>query len=336
MDQISVLGAGSWGTGLALVAARGGHPVLLWCKDRAKADAIRRSGINARYLPNVRLPDGIEITHSLTEATEFSDHWITAVPTQGIRSLLQEIARTGRGDGVSMCNAAKGIEIGTLERISAVVKEELPGASYSVLSGPSHAEEVARGLPTAVVVASESPKQSFLWQNSLNLPNFRIYSSQDVCGVEVGGAVKNVVAIASGLAHSTAMGDNATAAMVTRGLAEITRLAVAMGAQAITLAGLAGVGDLMVTAYSRHSRNFRLGEALGEGKSLDEAIQSLGQVAEGVYTVKAAVALGRKLGVELPITEAVNQILYCGTSPQKILRNLLSRDTKPEYPPQVF
>ncbi len=336
MDKITVLGAGSWGTALAVVAASSGHRVLLWCRDEGQADVMRRTGTNTRYLPDTRLPEEIGVTSSLLEAVEFSEHWITAIPTQGVRDLLRKIGKTDRGDGISLCNVAKGIEVETLARISDIVKDELPGARYSVLSGPSHAEEVVKGLPTAVVVASESPDQPLLWQEALSRPYFRIYSSLDVCGVEIGGAVKNVVAIASGLAHSMGMGDNATAAMVTRGLAEITRLAIAMGAHPITLAGLAGIGDLMVTAYSHHSRNFRLGIALGEGKSLDMAVKSLGQVAEGIYTVKAAVSLGRTLGVELPITEAVNQILYCGTSPQKALTDLLSRDTKPEYPPQVF
>lgn len=334
MDKISVLGAGSWGTALASVAARAGHSALLWCKDSKRAEAFKRTGVNSRYLPGVKVPEGIDVTSSLKEAIQFSKFWITAVPTQVIRGLLREIRQIGGYEGVSMCNGAKGIEMKTLDRISAIVQEEIPEISYSVLSGPSHAEEVVLGLPTAVVAASRDQDQSLMWQKALNLPNFRIYTSPDVCGVEIGGAVKNVVAIASGMAHSMAMGDNGTAAMVTRGLAEITRLAVAMGSNPITLSGLAGIGDLMVTAYSRHSRNFRLGEALGEGKSLDEAVESLGQVAEGAYTVKAAAELGRKMAVELPITEAVNRILYSGASPEESLKELLSRDIKPEHPYQ--
>ncbi|NCC96228.1 MAG: NAD(P)-dependent glycerol-3-phosphate dehydrogenase [Synergistales bacterium] len=336
MNNITVLGAGSWGTALAAVAARSGQKVSLWCRREEQAKSIEEKGENERYLPGCILPKEVRATSSLSDALGFSDMWILSVPTQSVRSVLRQIKEINGGRPVSLCNVAKGIETDSLKRISQIVEEEAPWAKYTVLSGPSHAEEVIRGLPTAVVAASDLPDQSRAWQEALNFKSFRIYSSQDVCGVETGGALKNVIAIASGLAQSMKMGDNAVASMVTRGLAEIMRMAVAMGAHPITLAGLAGIGDLMVTAYSHHSRNFRLGVALGEGMTLDQAVASLGQVAEGAYTVKAAIALGKKLSVDLPITEAVYQVLYKNTSPQETIRELLSRDPKPEYPPHVF
>lgn len=336
MNNITVLGAGSWGTALATVAARSGQKVSLWCRREEQAQAIEEKRENERYLPGCALPKEVKATSSLEDALSFSDMWILSVPTQSIRSVLRQIQEIHKNPSVSLCNVAKGIETDSLKRISQIVEEEAPLAKYTVLSGPSHAEEVVRGLPTAVVAASDLPDQSTAWQETLNLQSFRIYSSQDVCGVETGGALKNVIAVASGLAQSMNMGDNAIASMVTRGLAEIMRLAIAMGAHPITLAGLAGIGDLMVTAYSRHSRNFRLGVALGEGMTFDQAMASLGQVAEGAYTVKAAIALGEKLSVDLPITEAVYQVLYQKTSPQETIRELLSRDPKPEYPSHVF
>lgn len=335
--NITVFGAGSWGTALAAMAANMGHSVALWCRSEEQAKIISESGRNDRYIPGVNLPTNISSTSDIVSAIGHSNLWITAVPTQALRSLLSNINSSRPGiAGTSICNVAKGIEIGTLKRVSQIVQELAPESKYTVLSGPSHAEEVIRGLPTAVVVASDFHEEASLWQHILNGNSFRIYSSNDVCGVETGGALKNVIAIASGLAHSMEMGDNATAALVSRGLAEIMRLAVAMGAHPITLAGLAGIGDLMVTAYSRHSRNFRLGMALGNGLSLDEAVTSLGQVAEGAYTVKATVALGDKLNVELPISKSVYRVLYENMSPKDAIRELMDRDPKPEYPPHIF
>lgn len=336
MKNITVLGAGSWGTALATVAAGSGQNVSLWCRREEQARSIEANRENERYLPGSIIPKEVKATSSLKEALAFSDMWILSVPTQSVRSVLRQIKEVRQDEPISLCNVAKGIETDTLKRISQIVEEETPWVKYTVLSGPSHAEEVIKGLPTAVVVASDLSDQSVAWQDALNINSFRVYSSQDVCGVETGGALKNVIAVASGLAHSMKMGDNAIASMVTRGLAEIMRLAVAMGAHPITLAGLAGIGDLMVTAYSRHSRNFRLGVALGDGMTLDQAVASLGQVAEGAYTVKAAVALGAALSVDLPITEAVYQVLYKNTSPEETIKELLSRDPKPEYPPHVF
>ena len=210
------------------------------------------------------------------------------------------------------------------------MEEFFPGAAYTALSGPSHAEEVIRNLPMALVSASRNRESATLWQKLLNRETFRVYTNPDVTGVEVGGAVKNVVAIASGLLHSLEMGDNATAAMVTRGLSEITRLGVALGGRPQTFSGLAGIGDLMVTAYSRHSRNFRLGEMIGRGMTLNEAAAALGQVAEGAYTVKAVKKLSEKFSVEMPISSAVHEVLYGRLDLKDALQNLLTRDPKPE------
>lgn len=335
MNKLTILGAGSWGTALASVAALKGIDTCLWCRKQEQARLINETGKNPRYLSTSSLPSGIHSTSDLKRATTFASNWIIAIPTQGIRELLKKTEKNNLSD-ISICNVSKGLEISTLKRISQIVKEIHPQYDYTVLSGPSHAEEVIKGLPTALVSASEDPDTATKWQQGLNGETFRIYTSDDVCGVETGGALKNVIAIASGLCHSMKMGDNATAALVSRGLAEIMRMSVAMGGHPITLAGLAGIGDLMVTAYSRHSRNFRLGEAIGRGKNLEEAIEELGQVAEGAYTVKAAVKLGKKLKVELPISEAIYSVLYGEMSSEQALKSLMSRDPKPEYPAHIF
>jgi len=329
MSKIAIFGAGTWGTALAQSLARNGHDVCVWCFEKDLAPAINQEHYNPVYLPDFQLSPLVTATESLEEAARFSDYWLFVTPTQFLRSLLQQLGVWYRPE-VEIANAAKGVEISSLKLISQIVEEVLPGSSYSVISGPSHAEEAIRNLPLALVCASISPVTAKKWQDLFNRDMFRVYTSGDVIGVETGGAVKNVVAVASGMLHSLEMGDNATAAMVTRGLSEIVRLGVALGGHAQTFSGLAGVGDLMVTAYSRHSRNFRLGEMLGQGKTLDEATKALGQVAEGIYTVKAVKKLAEKLAVEMPISNAVYEILYGGLSLKDAMSSLLSRAPKPE------
>jgi glycerol-3-phosphate dehydrogenase (NAD(P)+) len=288
-----------------------------------------------RYLREHRLHSGVYATSSLEEAAAFSKLWVSAVPTQAVRETLR-LLRPLAGDDILLCNAAKGIEIETGLRISQIADEELPGLSYSVISGPSHAEEVIVEQPTAVVVASSKEEVASMWQEVFGCFYFRVYTSVDVTGVELGGAVKNVIAIASGIARSMGLGDNTLAALVCRGLAEIMRLGAKMGANPLTLAGLAGVGDLVVTCYSTHSRNLRLGMCVGEGMSLEEAQAELGQVAEGAYTVIPIVERGRAMGVDLPIAKAVRDILYGGITPKVAMEELLLREMKPELPPQML
>lgn len=326
---VSVFGAGSWGTALAQVLARNRHDVRLWCHNGEQAEQINRNGYNPFYLTDYPLLPQIQASPSLAETAQASDLWLFVTPTQHLRPLLEALKPYYRQE-VKIANAAKGMEIGSLRLISQIVGELFPEAPYTVISGPSHAEETIRNLPLALVAASASRTTAELWQSLLNRDTFRVYTNSDVIGVEVGGAVKNVIAIASGLLCSMEMGDNSRAAMVTRGLSEIVRLGTAMGAQPQTFLGLAGIGDLMVTAYSRHSRNFRFGELLGQGLTMDEAIRSLGQVVEGAFTVKAVQELSARLSVEMPISSAVFQILYEGLPLKNAMKNLLNRSPKPE------
>lgn len=335
MKRITVFGAGSWGTALADLLARKGHHTTLWCRRPEQARAINSTGRNPDYLKTSDLSPSLEAVSSLEEASGNSELHVCAIPTQNVRGFLEEAKAFWPGDA-RMCNVAKGIEISTGMRISQIVSEVLPRCTYSVLSGPSHAEEVIDGKPTAVVIASATPGEAELWQDIFSGRSFRAYSSDDVAGVEIGGAVKNVIAIAAGIAASREMGYNTLAALACRGLAEVMRLGARCGAHPLTLAGLAGVGDLMVTCFSNLSRNYKLGKAIGEGMSLDEAMRSLGQVAEGAYTVDALVKHARELGVELPLTEAVHRILYDGVSPECIMVSFFGRELKPELPPEMY
>lgn len=329
MSKVAVFGAGTWGTALSQSLARNGHEVCIWCFEKEIAPAINTQHYNPTYLPEFELSPLISATTSLEEAARFSNYWLFVTPTQFLRGTLQQL-KVWHTPETEIANAAKGVEISSLKLISQIVEEILPGSSFTVLSGPSHAEEVIRNLPLALVSASNKPQSATLWQKLFNRDAFRVYTGSDVIGVETSAAVKNVIAIASGMLHSMEMGDNATAAMVTRGLSEIVRLGVALGGKEKTFAGLAGVGDLMVTAYSRHSRNFRLGEMLGQGKTLEEATKALGQVAEGIYTVKAVKKLSEKVSVEMPISNAVYEILYGGLSMNDAVKALLARAPKPE------
>ncbi len=328
---VSVFGAGSCGTAFAQSLARSGHRVLLWCRNPEQVKSINRNGYNPSYVKDYHLSPLIHATNSLQEATEKSNYWLFLIPTQHLRTTLQEVVPFYRED-VEIANGAKGAEITSLKLISQIVEEVLPGAHYTVLSGPSHAEEVIRDLPLAIVSASRSAESAEVWQELLNRDTFRVYTNSDVVGVEVGGAVKNVIAIASGLLRSMEMGDNARASMVTRGLSEMARLGVAMGGNELTFSGLAGLGDLMVTAYSRHSRNFCFGEMIGRGMDPEEAMKDLGQVVEGYFTVNAVRKLSKQLSVEMPINNAVYEVLYEDVDLQTALKTLLSRNPKPEYP----
>lgn len=335
MKKITVYGAGSWGTALADLLSRKGHDTTLWCRRDDQARAINTTGRNPFYLSSCDLCPALSASSNLEEAVSASDYHVCAVPTQAVREFFGKVAAFWP-ENVRICNVAKGIEIATGERISEIAASVIPGCVYSILSGPSHAEEVIAGKPTAVVVASSVTGEAEKWQEIFSGNLFRAYSSDDVAGVEIGGAVKNVIAIAAGIASARDMGSNALAALASRGLAEVMRLGARSGAHPLTLAGLAGVGDLMVTCFSTLSRNYRLGKAIGEGMTLQEAMDSLGQVAEGAYTVDALARHARKMGVELPLTEAVYGILYNGIEPEKMLEALFDRELKPELPPEMY
>lgn len=335
MTSITVFGAGSWGTALADHLSRAGYNVVLWCRRAEQARAINTTGHNPDYLADIDLFPGLTATSELKEAIDLGERFVMAVPTQNVRSFLLT-AKGALPARFSLCNVAKGMEISTGRRISEIVEEILPEVRYTVLSGPSHAEEVARKKPTAVVAASKWPEEAQAWQKIFTAGYFRVYTSNDVTGVETGGAVKNVIAIAAGIAAATGLGDNALAALVSRGLAEVMRFGAKTGAHPLTLAGLAGIGDLMVTCYSDLSRNYRLGKAVGLGAKPEQALRELGQVAEGYYTVSALVSQARKLGVELPITEAVYRILYEGIPPAQAVDELFSRELKPEVSPEIY
>lgn len=327
--KITVLGAGSFGSAISIHLASLGNEVLMWTIDKKQAESINSSGINTFCFQDIKLDEKIKCTMSLKEALAFSDRAIMAIPAQFLREVLEKIKKEKHGP-IHVLNLAKGIEIRTGMLPNSIYKSVCPDLIYSALSGPSHAEEVALGKPTAVVLASETDGEAEQWQDILNGNNFRVYTTNDVKGVEVGGATKNIYAIAAGVAKAMDLGDNSTAALASRGLAEIMRLGNRIGANPLTLAGLAGVGDLMVTCYSMHSRNFRLGLAIGHGKSFDAAIAELGQVAEGAYTVRAVVQHSKEFGVELPLAENVYKVLYEGESPETILKELLARPPKPE------
>jgi glycerol-3-phosphate dehydrogenase (NAD(P)+) len=327
---IGILGAGGWGTALACIAADNGHRVILWAREAAVAEAINRNRENITYLPGVSIPSCVEAT-SEANAVAHADLVVLAIPTQHLRSALQmyRFPITGK----LIVNAAKGIERGTHLRISQVLRQVIGVASddYVVVSGPSHAEEVARGVPTTVVAASSSESAAEIVQRALGTPTFRIYRSLDVVGVELGGALKNVIAIAAGIIDGLQMGDNTKAALVTRGLAEIARLGTELGANPMTFSGLSGLGDLFVTCTSRHSRNRLVGERIGRGESLHEILASMKMVAEGIETTVSALELASDYGIEMPIAEQVYCILFEGKDPRAAISELMTRQIKREH-----
>jgi len=331
VQKIAVLGGGSWGTALAVLLSKKVRKVALWVKREELAEEINR-GENVRYLPGVFIPENVRATGDLPGVLAGAEAVLFAVPSHAFRDVLRR-ALPGLPRRVPLVNAAKGIEENTLLRMSEVFLEEAGGELarfYVILSGPSHAEEVGRGMPTAVVCASFSPEAGRAAQDLLMTESFRVYTSPDVKGVELGGALKNIIALGTGIAEGLGFGDNTKAALMTRGLAEITRLGDAMGADPRTFAGLAGVGDLIVTCTSMHSRNRRAGMAIGKGKSLAEALLEVKMVVEGVRTTRAARQLALRHKVEMPITEQIYQVLFAGLSPRAAVINLMTRDPRSE------
>lgn len=325
--RVAVLGAGSWGTALATVLAENGCEVTLWARRQAVADEINHSRTNEKYLPGISLPKRIYASTSIPDAVRGKDLVLFVVPSHSMRDIAVRASRWIRADAL-IVHASKGFEVGTWKRMSEVLKEELSQELHSniaVLSGPSHAEEVIKKLPTTVVVASEQQETAEEVQAIFINSYFRVYTNPDMIGVEVGGALKNIIALASGLADGLGFGDNSKAALITRGLAEITRLGSAMGAKPITFVGLAGVGDLVVTCTSRHSRNWRAGHMLSQGKKLEQVLEEMGMVVEGVKTTRAAHALSRLYQVEMPLTEQLYAVLFEGKDPEQAVKDLMAR-----------
>ncbi len=324
--RAAVLVAGSWGTALASVLANNGYRVMLWTRNEQQAEAINQTRENSRFLPGVPLPEGLHATTSLQEALLGAELALFVAPSAAMREVAAQAARHLEPETV-VAHATKGFETGTLKRMTTVLAEELgrPLEKLVVLSGPSHAEEVIRKQPTTVVVASADVSYAEQVQDALMNNDFRVYTNSDVVGVEVAGAIKNIIALGAGLTDGLGFGDNAKAALLTRGLAEIGRLGAAMGANPLTFAGLAGVGDLVVTCTSKHSRNWRAGNMLADGTPLDDVLSRMGMVVEGVKTTKAAYELAEQYQVEMPITAQLHAVLFAGKEPKEAARDLMGR-----------
>ncbi|SDW58537.1 glycerol 3-phosphate dehydrogenase (NAD(P)+) [Marininema mesophilum] len=332
LQKTAVLGAGSWGTVLASVLAENGHDVMLWARREDAAVEINLHRTNSKYLPGAKLPSALCATHSLVEAVTGREFILMVVPSQSVREVAREVAPHLSSEAL-VTHAAKGFELSSLKRITEVLQEELPSGvanRVAVLSGPSHAEEVICHSPTTVVVASENSEAAERTQALLNNSTLRVYTHPDVIGVEIGGSLKNIIALGAGLSDGLGFGDNAKAALITRGLAEMARLGMAMDAKPITFAGLSGVGDLVATCTSKHSRNWRAGNLLSQGYSLDEMLQQMGMVVEGVKTTQAAYRLAQKHGVEMPITEELSKVLFEGKDPRRAVEDLMARDMTDE------
>ncbi len=324
--NIAIIGAGGWGTALSVLLHGKGHHVRLWAYVPAHVTEMQAKHENVHFLPGVPLPSDLEISNDMAHVIEGAELVVMAVPSHTMRQSCQKLPRLA----LPVLSVSKGIENETGKRMTEVIAETLPGVSVAALSGPSHAEEVARGTPTAVVASSIDIGLARLVQQTFITERFRIYTGDDLVGVELGGALKNVIAIAAGITDGLGLGDNAKAALVTRGQAEMSRLGMALGARQETFFGLSGIGDLMVTCFSKWSRNRGVGERLGRGESLDQILASMEMVAEGVKTAKSAVMLSKRLGVEVPITREVFAVLYEGKSPRLAMRDLMTREAKPE------
>jgi glycerol-3-phosphate dehydrogenase (NAD(P)+) len=323
----AVIGGGSWGTALARVLADKGERTVLWAREPEHAEAIQRTRQNARYLPGVELPANLEATSDLELAVSRATLLLVVVPSHTLRAVTRKIRAIGIPSGIPIVSATKGIENETLELMSEVLESELPeqGQQLAYLSGPSFAKEVVRGQPTAVVIASRNEQLAEELPIRFSSERLRGYGSSDVVGVEVGGALKNVIAIAAGAVDGLELGQNARAAVITRGLAEIARLAMAKGGDALTLAGLAGLGDLVLTCTGEASRNRTVGFEMGRGRTLDDVLGTMTQVAEGVRTAKSARDLSNKMGIEMPITQEVYRVLYENKPVRQAVQDLMTR-----------
>lgn len=329
MKKIGVIGAGSWGTALAVTLSDKGHSVRIWDLDKEHLESMDRYRENRKYLPGVKFGDNLQTAADLKTVTDGADIVLFSVPAQHFRSAFENALPYLKPEMI-IVNVAKGIEQKTLKRLSEIAAESLPEAKYVVLSGPSHAEEVGIKLPTTVSVASKDLKLAEEIQDVFMTDRFRVYTSTDVTGLELGGALKNIIALGAGISDGMGFGDNAKAALMTRGIVEITRLGVALGAKSETFAGLAGVGDLIVTCTSMHSRNRRCGIMIGEGLEPKEAVKRVGMVVEGMFTAEAAYELAKKVNVEMPITEQIYKAINGQTDPRDAVNSLMTRERKGE------
>lgn len=331
MANISILGAGGWGIAIGVLLNNNGHKVTMWSAVDREVHMLAEKRENEISLPGIIISENIKITSDLEEAVHNQDIIVLAVASSYVRSTAGRLKGMVK-DGQIIVNVAKGIEDDTLMTLTEVISQEIPEADVAVLSGPSHAEEVGRGLPTTCVVGAKSRETAVFIQNVFASPVFRVYISPDILGIELGGALKNVIALAAGIADGLGYGDNTKAAIITRGITEIARLGIVMGAKPLTLYGLSGIGDLIVTCASMHSRNRRAGILIGKGASMEEAAKEVNMVVEGVHSAKAALKLAKKFQVNMPIIEIVNQILFEGLSAKDAVKELMLRDKTIEHP----
>lgn len=328
MKKISVLGGGSWGTALSMILSSKDLDIIIWVRDKKLENQIN-SGENKKYLPDIKLPSNIKATTDIKKALENTDIILQAIPTNGVREVFN-MAKDYIKPHQIIINVSKGIEENTLLRISEILNEIVPENTYVVLSGPSHAEEVGLFLPTTVIVSSEDKEAKYLVQDLFMTENFRVYTNSDVLGVELGGALKNVIALATGISDGLGYGDNSKAALINRGIFEMASLGEAMGAKRNTFFGLSGIGDLIVTCTSLHSRNRKAGLLIGEGYNLKQAINKVGMVVEGVRTTNSAYDLCKKYDMELPITEQLYEVLQNNKDPREAVNDLMMRERKSE------
>ena len=331
MADISIIGAGSWGIALAVLLHKNGHHVTVWSVIEAEIRMLQKEREHKDKLPGVKLPEDMVFTTDSEQAVKGAEVLVLAVPSPYTRSTSHSMASLVK-EGQVIVNVAKGIEEKTLLTLSQIIEEEIPQANVAVLSGPSHAEEVGRGIPTTIVVGAKDKETAEYLQNIFMNEVFRVYISPDVLGIELGAALKNVVALAAGIADGLGYGDNTKAALITRGITEIARLGVAMGGRFETFCGLTGIGDLIVTCASMHSRNRRAGILIGQGYTMKQAMDEVKMVVEGVYSAKAAMGLAKKFDVQLPIIEQVNAVLFEGQLADEAVKNLMLRDKKIENP----
>ncbi|MDU5185181.1 NAD(P)H-dependent glycerol-3-phosphate dehydrogenase [Peptoniphilus genitalis] len=332
--KITLCGGGSWGTAIARLLSNKGHELNFYIRNKEVIEDIRKNKENTKYLPGAKFEKEINLTNNLDSVLEDIDVFIIAVPTSSIREVLTSIKDKISRD-VIIVNLSKGIEVESLDRISEISSEILKDNPFVALSGPSHAEEVGKDIPTTLVASSENLKVAQTIQHDFSTPIFRIYTNPDLVGVEMGGALKNIIALAAGMNDGLVYGDNSKAALMTRGIYEMSKLGISLGANPHTFNGLSGIGDLIVTCTSMHSRNRRAGILIGEGKSMEEACNEVGQVVEGVKTVKSAYKLAKLKNIEMPITDALYKVLYEGYDPNKAVYELMTRENKDEIE-QIF
>lgn len=329
MAKIGVIGAGSWGTALAWLLANNGHEVTLWSHREEDAKLLQKERENKSKLPGVVFQENLQVTGDLKSAVEDKEVLVLAVPSPAVRMTSQKMNAYIR-QGQLIVNVAKGVEADSLLTMSQMIEQEIPEANVAVLSGPSHAEEVGKGLPTTCVIGAKEKDTAEYLQEIFMSPVFRVYTSPDLLGIELGAALKNVIALAAGVADGMGYGDNTKAALITRGIAEISRLGIAMGARAETFFGLSGIGDLIVTCASVHSRNRKAGYLMGKGYTMQEAMDEVKMVVEGVYSAKAALSLSEKYHVEMPIIAEVNQVLFNNKKATEAVNELMLRMKKDE------